>query len=319
MGSFYTIATKYENSIYERGEENHYVIKIKNIDGNTYVDPSSVSIIIYDPCMNEKVSSVSMTKSDVGIYYYSYTIPADATYGEYQIKVTADTVIYKDKFFLLPWNTIYDVRRYSGITSKKSISDHDIATITWEAYLEALRDVYLYHEDESPRCNPDTGAYFDGTNTTFATKDGLLADANGDGVVTGYGETSCGTDVDGWWKDTNGDCHQLKITVLDSRCGKLTLTQWNGTPIPSSASLVKINYYTEWRTFNINIFKSAVAFLAAHKCIDRFTELGRATLADLHSNKTVILHNRNRMEKAYKKAMRKISKPVIGAGMKPGE
>lgn len=323
MGSFYNISTKYENSIYERGEENYYVAKIKNIDGNAYVDPSSVSITIYDPCSNVTINAAPMISLTTGNYYYAYTIPNDAVFGQYEIEIKASSpthiTIYKDKFFILPWNIIYDTRRYSGITGQKSVSDHDIAAIIWEAYIEALREVYLFHEDESPKCNPDTSAWFDGINTTFATKHGSLADANGDGAVTGYGEISCGTDVDGWWKDINGDCHQLKITVLDAKCGKLTITQLDGTAIPNSVCLVKINYYTEWRTFNMAIFKSAVAFLAAHKCIVRFRELGKATQADLHSNKVVILHDRNRMEKAYKKAMRKISKPIIGAGMLPGE
>ena len=322
MGSFYNITTKYENSIYERGEENYYVAKIKNIDENLDADPSSVSITIYDPCSNVTVNSGTMVKLTTGNYYYSYSIPNDAIFGQYEIEVTASSptysVIYKDKFFVLPWNIIYDTRRYSGITSQKSVSDHDIATIIWEAYIEALREVYVYWDSESPKCNPDTSAWFDGVNTTFATKNAPLADANGDGVVTGYGETSCGTDVDGYWVDNTGDCHQLKITVLDAKCGKLTITQLDGTPIPNSTCLVKINYYTEWRTFNMDIFKSAVAFLAAHKCIERFAELDKATLADLHSNKIVILHNRKRMEIAYKKAMRKISRPIIGAGMLPG-
>lgn len=323
MGSFYNITTKYENSIYERGEENYYVAKIKNIDGNAYVDPSSVSITIYDPCSNVTISSASMVSLTTGHYQYSYTIPNDAIFGQYNIEVTASsptyTAIYKDKFYILPWNIIYDTRRYSGLTAKKSVSDHDIAGIIWEAYLEALKEVYLYHDNESPKCNPKTCAWFDGVNTTFATKHAPLADANGDGTVTGWGETSCGTDVNGWWMDNNGDCHQLKITVLDRKCGKLTITQLDGTAIPGSVCLVKISYYTEWQTFNMAIFKSAVAFLAAHKCIVRFKELGKATQADLHSNKIVILHDRNRMETTYKRAMRKISKPAIGAGMLPGE
>lgn len=323
MGNFYNITTKYENSIYERGEENYYVAKIKNIDGNANATPSSVSITIYDPCSNVTINSIAMVALTTGEYYYSYTIPNDAIFGQYNIEVTASsptyTTTYKDKFYILPWNIIYDTRRYSGITSKKSVSDHDIAGIIWEAYLEALKKVYVFQNEEKPKCNPNTGAGFDGTNTTFATRHTPLADINGDGVVTGYGEISCGTDVDGYWTDTNGDCHLLKITVLDAKCGKLTITQLDGTAIPNTNCGVKINYYTEWRTFNMNIFKSAVAFLAAHKCIVRFKELGKATLADLHSNKEVILHDRDRMLKAYKKAMRSISKPVIGAGMLPGE
>lgn len=302
--------------------EETYIHKITLRENSSLSTPSSIKITITNPCGEIVVDAQDMDLVSEGVYSYGYSLPTLATFGMYTVKVKAtDTYvsIFNNEFYVLPWNIVDQTRKLSGITSKKSISDDDIAAIIWEAYLEALRDVYIYHKDENLNCNPNTGAWFDGTNTTFSTKGSKLADSNGDEVVTGYGETSCGTDVDGWWKDTDGNCHQLKITVLDSRCGKLTLTQWDGTPIPSSASLVKINYYTEWRTFSKPIFRSAVAFLAAHKCIDRFTELGRATLADLHSNKTVILHNRNRMEKAYKKAMRKISKPILGAGMPHGE
>jgi len=323
MGSFYSITTEYENSIYERGEENYYVAQIKNVDGNTDTDPSTISITIYNPCDTVTINAATMDKLSTGHYLYPYNIPNDAIFGQYNIEVEASSpthvTIYKDKFYILPWNIIYDTRRYSGITSKKSVSDHDIAGIIWEAYIEALRKAYLFQNNEIPKCNPDTGAGFDGTNTTFATKHGSLADINGDGTVTGYGETSCGTDVDGQWVDSDGDCHQLKITVLDVKCGKLTITQLDGTAIPSNNCGVTINYYTEWRTFNMSVFKSAVAFLAAHKCIVRFKELGKATLADLHSNKMVILNDSNRMLKAYNNAMRKISKPAIGAGMLPGE
>ena len=308
-------------SVYQRDETYYHWITFRD-RAKALFDSDTVKITITTPCGTVVVTTQDMTKDSEGVYYYAYDIPSDGTFGQWDVRVVAttgtDNSIFDDNFYLLPWNLINQTRKLSGITSKKSISDDDIALIVLEAYLEALRDVYIFHEDENLTCNPDTGAWFDGTNTTFATKNGKLADSNGDGAVTGYGETSCGTDVDGWWKDTNGNCHQLKITVLDARCGKLTITKWDGTPIPSSRELVKVNYYTEWRTFNKSIFKSAVALLAAHKCIERFMELGRATQADLHSNKVVVLHDRNRMEKAYRKAMRRISKPIIGAGMPHG-
>lgn len=335
MGNFYNIKTKYEDAIYERGEDNYYIVKIKNIDADNYVDPFAVSISITGPCSSICTLDAAMTSectgAETGIYYYSHDIPSDATYGEYEIIVTATsptdiycaiarTTKYKDKFYVLPWNIAYDVRRYAGITEEKSVSSHDIAGIIWEAYLEVLKLVYIYHWDESVLCNPDTGAGFDGTNTVFATRHGPIADRNGDGQVTGYGEQSCGTDIDGWWTDDDGNCHLLKITVNEPHCGNITITQLNGDPIPGSACCnVRVNYSTEWRTFSKALLKSAVAYLAAHKCIVRFRELGRATLADLHSNKEVILNERDRMEKEYKKVLRKISRPVIGGGMLPGE
>lgn len=323
MGSYYNIITKYENAIYERSEDNHYVVQIKDIDGTDLVDPSSVSISISDQCGNTLVDGVSMVSSSEGVYYYTYSIPADATYGEYNVSVVASsptiTAIYRDKFYILPWNAIYSVRRYSGITSKKSISDHDIAAIIWESYKIALDEVFEAHNGEAPDCNPDTGAWIDGSNKTFETKSSPLADSNGDGEVTGYMEKSCGTDVSGWWKDCDGDCHRLKITVNEPRCGNVTIEQLDGTALPSDLKWVRLDYKTEWRTYDSSIFRDAVAFLAAHECITRFKELDRATMADLHSNKTVILQDKKRMLKSYTRAMKKIKKPVIGAGMIPGE
>lgn len=324
MGSFYNIKTKYENAIYERGEDNYYVVKIKNVDGSAFVDPSSVSITIYNPCSQVTITAAEMTRLSAGVYLYAYELPDDALYGKYTIEVTASsptyTAKYSDKFFVLPWNCVYDVRRFSGITANKSISDHDIAGIIWEAYKEILPQVYLFVADETPKCNPDNGLYFNGTNTVFATRNSPIADYNGDGLVNGYGEASCGTDVDGYWKDTNGDCHRVNVTINDARCGNITITQTDGTAIPSNMKWVHINYYIEWRTFDINILKYAVAYLAAYKCINRFKELSKATMGDLHSNEARIRESQTKkMKEEYTKSLKLIRKPTMGAGMLPGE
>lgn len=320
--NYYNIFTKYENAIYERGETNYYVIKIKDIDSQNLVDPDSVEIELDNPCENE-LGPVNMIKDSTGIYYYNIPTAVNAVYGEYHITVTASsptyTTIYKDKYFILPHQGVYDTRRLAGITSKKSVSDNDIAHIFWESYEEARDRVFRYHHAVCPNPNPDTGEWIDGSNTTFETRHGLLADYNGDGEVTGYGESSCATDVDGWWKDEDGDCHRLKITVNESHCGKVTITQLDGTAIPSSAKWVHLNYWTEWRTFDTELFHKAVCYLAAHKCIVRFQELDKATLADLYSNREMINAHLNRMKNEYVQVMRKIMKPLVGSSMKPGE
>lgn len=182
-----------------------------------------------------------------------------------------------------------------------------------------MDEVYEYRRDEAPDCNPDNGKWFDGTNMVFATKHGPIADRDGDGAIRGYGEVSCGTDIDGWWKDADGDCHRINVTVNDAHCGNITITQTDGTAIPGNNKWVRLNYYTEWETYNERIFRFAVAYLAAYKCIEAFKSLDKATLADLHSNKQDVYLHKNRMKNQYKNAMRKIKKPVIGAGMLPGE
>lgn len=310
-------------SIYEQGETYAQYEEIRDRDG-TLVDPSSCSITITSPCGAILVDLASMVQDDTGMYHYFYAIAADASYGKYETKVTAidgsgNVTSWIKEFYIFPWNIINEVRINSGIKTKKSISDNDISALIWEAYNEALDEVYEFHHWQGLRCNPDTGAWIDGTNTVFATKHGDLADKDGDGVIRGYGEASCGTDVNGWWKDENGDCHRVNITINDAKCGNITVTQLDGTAIPTSAEWVRINYYTEYETYDERIFRSAVAYLAAYKCTESFKALDKATVADLRSNKQDVYLNKNRMEKAYKRAMRKVKKPNISGGMIPGE
>lgn len=312
-------------SIYTRGETYVHRILIIDKDGAAAY-PSDCTLYIYDSCGSLINTGGTSMATSVGDNYFEgkYTLPSDMKYGEYTINVIAtddsgDVAKFDDFLYIFPWNIIHDVRRYSGIKGRKSIDDHDIAAIIWEAYSEILDEVYEYWHDETPLCNPDTGTGFDGSNTVFATAHGPIADRNGDGVVQGYGEASCGTDIDGWWKDEDGNCHRLKITVNDAHCGNITITQLDGTAIPSSYKWVRLNYYTEWRTYNERIFRFAVAYLAAYKCIEASKSLDKATMGDLHSNKQTIYLSKNRMLNQYKKAIRKVKKPVIGSGMHPGE
>lgn len=311
-------------SIYTRGETYVHRILITDRDG-TPAYPSDCTLYIYDSCGSLiNTGGTSMATDSSNYFEGKYAIPNNMKYGEYDIQVIAtdpsgDVAIFDDILYIFPWNIVHDVRKFSGITSEKSISDHDISALIWEAYNEALDEAYEFIHDETPNCNPDTGAWFDGTNTVFETWHGPIADKDGDGVIAGYGEQSCGTDIEGWWKDEDGDCHRLKITANDAHCGKITITQLDGTAIPSSMKWVRINYYIEWRTYNERLFRFAVAYLAAYKCIESFKALDKATLADLDSNRQDIYINKNRMEKEYKKTIKKIKKPVIGCGMLPGK
>lgn len=305
--------------------EETYVHRLLILDrDNNNVYPSTVEIDILDRCGNILVDGGSMVTDSTGYYEYTYNIVTDCLYGEYTIKVKAtdsngNIAIFDDYFYIFPWNIVHDVRRFSGITSKKSVSDHDIAAIIWEAYNEALDEVYEYWHNDIPNCNPDDGKWFDGTNTVFETKHSPIADKDGDGVVRGWGEASCGTDIEGWWKDADGDCHRLKITVNEAHCGKITITQLDGTAIPSDNEWVRIDYYTEWETYDERMFRFAVAYLSAYKCIESFKALDKATLGDLDSNRQDIYLHKKRMKEQYKRAIRKVKKPAIGSGMIPGE
>lgn len=311
-------------SIYSKGETYVHRLLIVDRDDNPAY-PSDCTFYLYDECGNlMNAGGTSMATDSTHYFTCNYDIPSDARYGEYTIKVVATDSLgvvaeFDDVMYIFPWNIIHDVRRYSGITAKKSIDDHDISAIIWEAYCEALNEIYEYHHAEWPNCNPDDGSWFDGANTTFETKYGPIADKDGDGVVQGFGEASCGTDISGWWKDSDGDCHKLKITVNDAHCGNITITQLDGTAIPSDNEWVRLDYYTEYKTYNERIFRFAVAYLAAYKAIEAFKALDKATLADLDSNRMDVELSKNRMMKQYKMAVKKIKNPPIGGAMLPGK
>ena len=308
-------------SVYQRSETYYHWITFRDRDNVAY-DPSTVSITITNPCGVEKVTTAAMTQDATGVYYYPYNIPVDAVYGEWDIKVIASDVgessIFKDKFYILPWDAVEQVRELSGITSKKSVSDDAIARIIWESYKEILDLVHKMRKNETFLCNPDTGDWINGTNKVFAVKNPPIADFNGDGTVTGDDGTNCDSDITLLWKDVDGDCHSGKVTVNESECGKVTLTQSDNSALPSDLKSARVTYWSEWYAFNVRLFRKAVSFLAAYECAIRFTELDKTTQADLSPSVIKFNAQRKSLQTKYKNVLRLIKKPIVGKAMLPG-
>lgn len=309
-------------AIYQREENYMHWITIRARDNILY-DPDTVKITVTDPCGVVKVDALAMTNSSVGVYNYSYLIPVDGIYGEWDIKVVAtdgtDDSIFKDKFYLLPWDAVDQVRELSGITSKKSISDDVIARIIWESYTEILDIAYELRKNESFKCNPDDGAWIDGVNKVFEIRNPPIADYNGDGAVTGEGELPCGGDITLIWKDADGTCYEGKVVVNNAECGNVTLTQDDDSALPTDACSARVTYHTEWRTFQVPLLRKATSYLAAYECLIRFTELKGTTQADLNPNVVKFNVRRKTLQAKYKKVLRMIKKPIVGGGMLPGK
>lgn len=325
MGSIYKfyVPKEQKNVICERGETNLIKINIKEETSKTLVDPSTVSITITDPCGTALVTTVAMATSATGVYTYHYNIAADAPYGEYEVEIIASSPTYinkyKDRYIILPWNAIQEVRRKAGVSSKKAIDDKDIALIILEAYEEILNKVYELRKNETFLCNPDDGKWIDGTNKIFAVKHPPIADSNGDGQVSGKGELACGEDITLLWKDVDGDCHEGKVTVNESECGKVTLTKSDDSALPSDLCWAKVTYHSEWYAFDSSLLRKTVVYLAAYECLIRFTELGGTTQADLNPNVVKFNVRRKALEAKYKSILRLIRKPIVGGSMLPGK
>lgn len=308
---------------YQREETYYHWITLRDNAGALY-DPSSVSITITSPCGVVKVDLLAMANDSPGVYYYAYNIPADATYGKWKVNVTASDVgestIFPDRFYLFSWNAADRVRSLTGIGQQKSISDDDLSDIIWRAQEEVSKSIYVHHYNESVRCSccnenckcgTCVSSIFDGTNKTFWTQQGYLADRDGNGAVEGYGESSC-TDVFMSWKDCNGGCHTGYVVVDDEICGKLTLTSNGTTAIPAAYAWVKLEYWTRARGWTETLMQEAIEYLAAHKILLRFGELERATSADNVAAQNIKYVNPARMYKEYRRIVRRIKDPVVG-------
>jgi len=316
-------------SVYQRSETYYHWITFKDRDNKNYA-PSTVSITITNPCGVVRVPNEEMTKDVdaedaviVGVYYYPYNLPEEAVYGEWDVKVVAAEVgessTFKDKFYILPWDAVEQIRELSGITSKKSVSDDAIARIIWGAYKEVLDLVHKLRKNETFLCNPDDGAWIDGTNKVFAVKNPPIADFNGDGVVSGADGTDCDSDITLLWEDEDSNCSEGKVVVNNAECGNVTLTQRDDSALPSSYNSATVTYHSEWYPFKLDLLKKATVYLAAYECAIRFTELSKTTQADLSPSIIKFSAQRKELYRKYRDVLRLIKRPVVAGGMLPGD
>jgi len=82
--------------------------------------------------------------------------------------------------------------------------------------------------------------------------------------------------------------------------------------VPSNACGGYVTYWTEYETFDLGLFKKAVAYHAAHEVMLQFNNLDRATIADLEANKPIIIASPNRMLNKYKTIRDRIRRPMCG-------
>jgi hypothetical protein len=312
----YLIYQKTHAGTHNRSGNYFIYLLIRDALTNTSVDPTTVKISITHGG-NVILAPTDMTQDDTGKYKYDYAIAADAHYGKYKVKIetTNYAMVKHFTYYVLPWTANEDVRELSGISEDKSIADDTLNNLIWNAYQEALNSCFRHYSMQRPDYCRNTGTCcgcINGTNKIFYTKHRLLADYTGDEQVLGYGEDSCCTDVDGIWKDSSTIEHQCKITVDDADAGKLTITQTDGTAIPSSAKGIYLDYYVHSPAWYKEGMYDAVNYLAAHRVLLRFGELERATAADLNAAQNIKYVSPERMYIQYKKIMAQIRVPILG-------
>ena len=319
-------------TIYERSET--YVHTIEFIsDSGSYYDPDEVKITIKSPCDTSLVDNIDMVKSDTGIYKYSYTLLDTAIYGQYSVSVKStvgtDIAIEPDKFFVMPWNITDEIRTYSGQGVKK-ISDDDLSLIAWNAYKEVSWRVMEYHYREKLcycidgvcgccgkiECDCMCGSASPICSDGYKLENVPIADFNNDGNVHGCecddANDECINDICVIWKDSDGVCHNGSVEVVNASCGEIKVYKDDCvTAIPDDNQGIFVSYHSTWESFNVQIFKKAVAYLATHELAIQFN-LSSKKVAGCDERSKVSFTDR--LWNKYLSLVESISKPMIGGG-----
>lgn len=319
-------------TIYERSETYVHDIEFINDSGSHY-DPDEVKITIKSPCDTVLVDDTTMTKTDTGIYTYSYTLLDTAIYGQYSVSVKStegtDVAIESDKFFVMPWNITDEVRTYSQKTIKK-ISDDDLCLIVWNAFREVSHRVMelQYREklcccmdgicscSNKIECNCCCGDSSPICSDGYSLNHAPIADFNNDKNVHGCecddSADECHNDICIIWKDNDSVCHNGAVEVVNAECGAIKVFKSDcSTPIPSDNKGIFVTYHSTWESYNLQMFKKAVVLLATYEL---------AIQTNLTSKKVAGCDERGRVSftdkiwNRYLTIIESISKPMIGGG-----
>ena len=135
---------------YRRGEKIECKTTILDEDGNPQ-DATTLALVIYDPVGTANTTKAigDLTRESEGVYYYIFTIPADAAYGDWSYGFTPSTTTAKIedyKYFTVDafdsglYCTTMDVYRRAGIDSTV-IGEGDVADFIKESDAE-IRTMY---------------------------------------------------------------------------------------------------------------------------------------------------------------------------------
>lgn len=126
--------------------------EISVTDVNGAIDPTTMPLVIYDPLGVANTTKVigDLTKTALGVYYYNFAVPADATYGDWRYEfvptnasgegTVVTTYFYVDETDTSLWCSFMDVYRRAGI-SNSVISEGDVA----DAIRDSMAEVEELH------------------------------------------------------------------------------------------------------------------------------------------------------------------------------
>jgi len=318
-------------AIFEREET--YIHKITLRENTELSTPSNIKITITNPCDVAVVDSQDMDLVSEGVYSYGYSLPTLANYGMYDVKVIATDAtiksVFKDKFFVLPWNITDEIRTYSQ-QKEKNISDDDISLIAWNSFKEVTQRIskFHFHEklcqcvDETCQCNSNIACANCNADSSPICSDGyqlkntpimdFQLDGNIRGCVCDVTVDECQSDICGIWVDSDGICSNVSVDVSNAVCGQIKVYKDDCvTAIPSSNKGIFITYRSTYESYSEVLFKKAVVYLASYE-ISTILNLTSKKVSGCDESGRVSFTNK--LWSRYLSLVESISEPNIGGG-----
>lgn len=180
------------------------------------------------------------------------------------------------------WTLPLKVRDVMGLDEDATADDREIEVLIRIAQEHIKDDLFTYHYDETVNGNPDTGASWDGSNTTFQTSSYPIMDSNYDFTVNS-------SDVLARWINSSYSPASARVSVSSATYGILSITQDGSTAIPSDAETVKVDYYSCHRSISRLHLEDLTTYLAAHLVQQRLKTGTSISAADLEKNRPLII------------------------------
>lgn len=197
------------------------------------------------------------------------------------------------------------VRDVMGVDRNLGIDDVQIRTLIGVAEKVIMRELFIYHYDETPENDPNSGSGWDGSNTSFVTSEYPVVDKDFDNSTV--------DDVIAKYWDSDNAPQDATCVVSNARYGRITITTDGSTPIPNNAKKLLVEYYSMEDDIPFGIMEELGTYLTAHLITIRLSEPRKISIADLESNRSILQISDNTYIREYKRLLRQYQKPMMGS------
>ena len=203
------------------------------------------------------------------------------------------------------WTLPQKVRDAMGIDNDAILDDRQIEEHIRMAQEKVKESLFTYHYDETVMSNPDTGASWDGSNTTYRTSHYPIMDSD-------YDFTVDGDDIKGRWLSSTYAESNCSISISSATYGIISVYQHGTTTaIPANAETVRVDYYSCHRSISKQHLENLATWATADSIMHTLKAGTSVSMEDLEKNAKLLLQDPNQFNVKYKELMNKLQSGTI--------